>query len=50
MGTSNVATEVAPGRYQLNLMFQMGGYWQGQIVVIKPGQPAVGARLTVTAT
>ncbi len=50
MGTNNVAKEVAPGRYELALMFQMGGFWQGRIVVLEKGKPAVATPLVVKAT
>jgi len=50
MGTSNVATEVGPGTYELKVMFQMGGFWQGRIVVMEPGKPAVGSPLNFKAT
>ncbi len=50
MGTSNVATEVAPGNYEVNVMFQMGGYWQGRIVIMPPGMAAVATPLNIKVT
>ncbi|HEX3539145.1 MAG TPA: FixH family protein [Acidimicrobiales bacterium] len=50
MGVSNVARETAPGRYQIDVMFQMGGHWQGRIVIEEPGRSAVETNLVLTVT
>lgn len=50
MGVSNVAREIAPGRYQIDVMFQMGGHWQGRIVVEEPGRRAVQTTLVLMVT
>lgn len=33
MGTSNVAREVGPGRYAVELRFEMSGFWQTTVIV-----------------
>ena len=33
MGTSNVAREVAPGRYEVTIRFEMSGFWQSTVIV-----------------
>ncbi len=33
MGTSNVAREVGPGRYQVSLRFEMTGFWRTTVIV-----------------
>jgi hypothetical protein len=47
MGVSNLAHQVGPGRYEILLTFQMGGPWQGRIVVEPPGEPAVETKLLI---
>ncbi len=40
MGTSNVAREVGPGRYQVSIHFEMTGFWQSTVIVDEgEGQP-----------
>ena len=40
MGTSNIAREVAPGRYQISIRFEMSGFWQSTVIVDEgKGQP-----------
>ena len=48
MGTSNLAHQVKAGLYQVDVMFPMGGYWQGRIVVHEPGKQAVAVPLVIT--
>jgi YtkA-like len=33
MGTSNVAREVSPGRYEVAIRFEMSGFWRSTVVV-----------------
>ena len=33
MGTSNVAREVGPGRYEVAIHFEMSGFWQSTVIV-----------------
>ncbi len=33
MGTSNVAREVGPGRYEIAIQFEMSGFWQSTVIV-----------------
>ncbi len=33
MGTSNVAREVGPGRYQIAIQFEMSGFWRCTVIV-----------------
>ena len=33
MGISNVANETAPGVYDVPVRFEMGGYWDGTVIV-----------------
>lgn len=33
MGTSNVAREVSPGRYQVSIRFEMTGFWRSTVIV-----------------
>ena len=33
MGTSNVAREVAPGRYEVAIRFEMSGFWRSTVIV-----------------
>lgn len=47
MGVSNVAHEQALGQYEVHVMFQMGGHWQGRVVVQEPGQQAVATNLVL---
>lgn len=37
MGTSNVAREVGPGRYQISIHFEMSGFWQSTVIVEEDG-------------
>ncbi len=40
MGTSNVAREVGPGRYEISIRFEMSGFWQSTVIVDEgEGQP-----------
>ncbi len=40
MGTSNVAREVGPGRYEISIQFEMSGFWQSTVIVDEPqGKP-----------
>ena len=48
MGASNVAREVAPGSYQVDIMFPMGGRWRGRIVLQEPGGKPVDNPLDFT--
>lgn len=41
MGTSNVAREVAPGKYEIDIRFEMGGHWQGQALIREPNSETV---------
>jgi hypothetical protein len=41
MGTSNVAREVEPGKYEIAIRFEMGGHWQGQALIREPNKPTV---------
>ena len=33
MGTSNVARQVGPGRYQVAIRFEMSGFWRSTVIV-----------------
>ncbi len=33
MGTSNLAREVSPGRYEISIRFEMSGFWQSTVIV-----------------
>lgn len=33
MGTSNVAREVSPGRYEVAIRFEMTGFWRSTVIV-----------------
>lgn len=33
MGTSNEAREVGPGRYRVEIRFEMSGFWQSTVIV-----------------
>jgi hypothetical protein len=33
MGTSNVAREVGPGRYEVSIQFEMSGFWRSTVIV-----------------
>jgi hypothetical protein len=50
MGASNVAREVAPGSYEVDIAFPMGGRWEGRIVVQEPGAKPVDTPLNITVT
>ena len=45
MGVSNVARETAPGVYEVPVRFEMGGFWNGTVIVVHgPRKPV---RITV---
>ncbi len=35
MGVSDVATEGTPGRYEVPVRFEMGGHWDGTVIVTR---------------
>jgi hypothetical protein len=40
MGVSDVARERAPGEYDVPVRFEMGGHWDGSVIVARgPGKP-----------
>ncbi|MDQ6727789.1 MAG: FixH family protein [Actinomycetota bacterium] len=41
MGVSNVAQETAPGVYDVPVRFEMGGHWDGTVIVARPSGKAV---------
>jgi hypothetical protein len=41
MGTSNVAREVSPGKYEIPIRFEMGGHWQGQALISEQGKETI---------
>ncbi len=47
MGTSNVAREVSPGRYEIAIRLVMAGYWRGAVIVNEPGLKAVAVPLEI---
>jgi hypothetical protein len=47
MGASNVAREVSAGRYEIAIRLVMSGYWRGAVIVMEPGQRAVGIPLEI---
>jgi hypothetical protein len=50
MGASNVAKEVAPGRYEIAVTLEMAGFWQGAVIVTPRQGKAVGIPLEFRAT
>jgi len=47
MGASNVAREVAPGRYEVGIRLEMSGHWGGRAVVAEPGRRAAVKPLSI---
>jgi len=41
MGVSDVAREAAPGEYDVPVRFEMGGRWDGTVIVARPGAKPV---------
>jgi hypothetical protein len=41
MGVSDVARETEPGVYDVPVRFEMGGHWDGTVIVARPGSKAV---------
>lgn len=41
MATTDDATEVSPGLYDVKLVFEMGGGWLGRALIAEPGKKAV---------
>lgn len=40
MGVSNVGHETSPGQYEVPVRFEMGGFWNGNVIVAKgTGKP-----------
>lgn len=49
MNVSDVAQQVAPGRYQVSINPKMGGAWKGAVLVAEPGRSAVAVPFTFDA-
>lgn len=47
MATADTGREVAPGTYEMSLVFQMGGAWRGRVLIAEPGRPVVAVPLEV---
>ena len=47
MAASNVAREVSPGRYEVEVRLVMSGPWQGTTIVTEPGQRPVSIPMNV---
>lgn len=45
MATTDTGREVAPGTYEVSLLFEMGGPWLGRVLVAEGGGSAVGIPL-----
>jgi hypothetical protein len=41
MGVSDVGRETQPGVYDVPVRFEMGGHWDGTVIVARPGSKAV---------
>lgn len=50
MGVSNLAHEVAPGRYELSIRLEMGGHWQGVAIITEPGRRPASTPLVLQVT
>lgn len=47
MATTDTADEVAPGTYEVSLIFEMGGAWKGRVLVKEPGRATVSVPLSL---
>jgi len=41
MGVSDVATETGPGEYEVPVRFEMGGFWNGTVIVSDGGRKPI---------
>jgi hypothetical protein len=49
MGTSALAKQVGPGRYELGIRFEMGGHWEGRSLIWEGNKSPVEVPVNVEA-
>ncbi|CAN5196285.1 hypothetical protein BH18ACT4_BH18ACT4_14720 [soil metagenome] len=45
MGSSDTAEEIDPGVYEISVVFEMRGRWEGDLLIAKPGRSAASLQL-----